>query len=447
MIYSINETHDLGLRSWVESANDPATDFPIQNLPLGVFTPRIRRARRGKPHIGVAIGDSILDLYECARHELFSSLDAGIVGACRNRSLNKLMSLGHQHWSALRRRVSQLLNADCHEIQSNKELANQVLVPMRAARMLLPARVGDYTDFYASVFHATNVGSMFRPDNPLFPNYKYVPIGYHGRASSLVVSGARIRRPRGQTNSDDATAPVFGPSRSLDYELEIGFFVGPGNKLGETIAIADAEKHVFGVCLLNDWSARDVQKWEYQPLGPFLAKSFATTMSPWIVTMEALAPYRVPAFNRPDGDPEPLPYLHSPDDQQHGGIDVTVEAQLSTPLMREQGIAPARLSRGTFQDMYWTIAQLLTHHASNGCNLRASDLLASGTVSGPARESRGCLLELTWRGKEPIQLPTGETRRFLQDGDEVMIRGYCTRDGFARIGLGECSGVVLPVNE
>lgn len=447
MIYSINETHDVNLKSWVESANDPASDFPIQNLPFGLFIRRSQRIRRPIPHIGVAIGDCILDLYQCARHELLNPLDAKVISACRRRQLNRLMSLGHEHWSALRRRLSQLLRADCPELRDNKELIKRVLIPMHTARMVVPARIGDYTDFYASVFHATNVGSMLRPDNPLFPNYKYVPIGYHGRASSIVVSGTPIRRPQGQTIGDDADTPVFGPSRALDYEVELGFFVGPGNKLGQPIQIADAEKHIFGVCLLNDWSARDIQKWEYQPLGPFLSKSFATTISPWIITMEALVPYRVSALRRAEGDPSPLPYLYSPGDQQQGGIDVTVEVALSTSLMRQQGIGPVRLSRGTFQDMYWTVAQLLTHHSSNGCNLRPGDLLASGTISGPTKESRGCLLELTWRGQEPIELPTGETRRFLEDGDEVIIRGYCARDGFARIGLGQCRGAIVSVDE
>jgi fumarylacetoacetase len=313
---------------------------------------------------------------------------------------------------------------------------------MAEAVMAPPAIIGDYTDFYSSIHHASNVGRLFRPGNPLLPNYKYVPIGYHGRASSIVVSGTPVGRPSGQSKEPAAEAPVFGPTRSLDYELEVGFFAGPGNALGQPIPIADAEQHIFGLCLLNDWSARDMQSWEYQPLGPFLAKSFATTISPWIVTMEALAPFRVPAFQRPDGDPEPLPYLSAAEDRERGGIDLTLEVYIASRQMREAALQPMRLSRGNLRNLYWTLAQLLTHHSSNGCNLRPGDLLATGTVSGPSREERGCLLELTQRGAEPIRLPNGEIRKFLEDGDEVILRGYCERDGFARIGLGECRGTI-----
>jgi fumarylacetoacetase len=308
--------------------------------------------------------------------------------------------------------------------------------------MLLPATVGDYTDFYASIFHATNVGKLFRPDNPLLPNYKYVPIGYHGRASSLVASGTAIRRPSGQTRDGDSD-PQFGPSKALDYELEVGLFVSVGNELGMQVSIVGAEDHIFGICLVNDWSARDMQAWEYQPLGPFLAKSFATSLSPWVVTMEALAPFRVPAFARPAGDPAPLPYLLDPHDQQHGGLTLNLEVSLLTAQMRKAALAPAVLSRSNFRDLYWTMAQLLTHHASNGCNLRPGDLLASGTVSGTDKSARGCLLELTSRGREPITLPSGEQRKFLEDGDEIVLRGYCEADGFRRIGLGTCSGTIL----
>jgi fumarylacetoacetase len=312
--------------------------------------------------------------------------------------------------------------------------------------MVLPAVIGDYTDFYASIFHATNVGSLFRPDNPLLPNYKYIPIGYHGRASSLVTSGAPVRRPSGQTREGTAE-PVFGPAKALDYELEVGFFVSAGNTLGEPILIREAENHLFGICLVNDWSARDIQSWEYQPLGPFLAKSFTTSLSPWVVTMEALAPFRIPAFARATGDPPPLPYLGDPADQESGGLGMQLEVFLSSARMREAGTPPLRVSNSNFRDMYWTMAQMLTHHASNGCNLRPGDLLASGTVSGPEKDARGCLLELTSRGKEPITLPTGEQRKFLEDGDEVTLRGFCQREGFRRIGLGTCSGVVMPAKE
>ncbi|MGB8775074.1 MAG: fumarylacetoacetase, partial [Terriglobales bacterium] len=309
--------------------------------------------------------------------------------------------------------------------------------------MLLPAFVCDYTDFYASIFHATNVGKLFRTDNPLLPNYKYIPIGYHGRASSLVPSGTHVRRPCGQTRDGDA-APKFGPTKALDYELEVGFFVSGANKLGETVPIADAEEHIFGICLVNDWSARDIQAWEYQPLGPFLAKSFATSLSPWVVTMEALAPFRTAAFARAEGDPAPLPYLFDVNDQEHGSLDLSLEVSLLSAKMREAGIAPLVLGRSNFRDMYWTMAQMLTHHASNGCNLRSGDLLASGTVSGADKTARGCLLELTSRGKDPVTLPTGEQRKFLEDGDEVILRGFCERDGFRRIGLGSCRGRILP---
>jgi len=345
------------------------------------------------------------------------------------------MSLGRGHWALLRQRIVELLHAG----SPHRDAVKPHLVPMHEAVMVTPASIGDYTDFYASVHHATNVGRLFRPDNPLLPNYKYVPIGYHGRASSIVVSGAGVRRPGGQSKGAAAEEPVFGPSRALDYELEVGFFVGPGNALGQPIPIAEAESHLFGLCLLNDWSARDIQSWEYQPLGPFLAKSFATTISPWIVTMEALAPFRSPAFQRPDGDPAPLPYLNWPDDRQHGGIDLTLEVYIRTRRME----SPVRLSRSNLKDLYWTPAQLLTHHASNGCNLQPGDLLASGTVSGPQPEARGCLLELTQRGAHPISLPGGETRKFLEDGDEVILRGYCEREGCVRIGFGECRGRIV----
>jgi fumarylacetoacetase len=315
---------------------------------------------------------------------------------------------------------------------------------MREAETKLPARIPDYSDFYASSYHATNVGKMFRPNNPLLPNYKHVPIAYHGRASSIVVSGTPVRRPLGQTVSEGNDAPAFGPSRSLDYELEVGAFIGPGNGHGDTIAIESAADHVFGLCLVNDWSARDIQKWEYQPLGPFLGKSFATTVSPWVVTLEALEPYRVPAYERSAGDPAPLPYLRSDLDQKTGGFDVTVEVYLRTRRMRDESVQPVRVSRGNFKHMYWTIAQMLTHHTSNGCNLQPGDLLASGTVSGPDKGSQGCLLELTRDGQEPMSLTGGERRAFLEDGDEVIFRGYCETEGRVRIGFGACRGRVDP---
>jgi fumarylacetoacetase len=422
----------MALRSWVSSANDAASDFPIQNLPYGVF-------RHGEStRIGVAIGDQILDLHACASQGLLAPLAEEIITACAAQPLNSLMALGPASWSALRRHLSALLDAD--QSTAMQDRIGPLLVPMRDAAMQLPAQIGDYTDFYASIHHAIRVGKLFRPDNPLLPNYKYVPIGYHGRASSIVVSGSEIRRPCGQTK-DPNSEPSFGPARSMDYELEVGIFVGPGNPLGESIPISEAEQHIFGLCLVNDWSARDIQSWEYQPLGPFLAKSFATTISPWLVPLEALAAYRVPAWKRPDGDPAPLPYLSSPSSDRDG-IDLNLEVYLQSERMRESGEVPMLLSRGNLRHLYWTIAQLLTHHTSNGCNLRPGDLLATGTISGPEQGSEGCLLEKRLTG-EPIHLPSGEVRTFLEDGDRISFRAYTQRPGLPRIGFGECSGTIL----
>jgi fumarylacetoacetase len=436
MTRSLDRTHDAGARSWVETANDPRTDFPIQNLPFGVFR---RRGRAEAPRIGVAIGDQILDVARLAAEGGMEGFDESVKQALAAPSLNPLMTLGRSAATALRDRFFGLLEAGCPE----PGRPTDCMVESISAELLLPAEIGDYTDFYASIHHATNVGSMFRPENPLLPNYKFVPIGYHGRASSIVVSGTPVRRPMGQTKDDQATAPVFGPSRSLDYECEVGCYLAEGNALGSPITLAEAERYLFGLSLLNDWSARDIQRWEYQPLGPFLAKNFASTVSPWVVTFDALAPFRLSAFDRPAGDPHPLPYLNDERDRRTGGIGLTVEVLLRTERMRTEGIAAARLSAGNLASMYWTMGQLVTHHASNGCNLRPADLIGSGTVSGPERENRGCLLELTWRGSEPISLPTGEVRRFLQDGDEVIMTGRCERDGFVAIGLGECRGTVV----
>ncbi len=438
----INSTHAVDLRSWVTSASRTGGDFPIQNLPFGVFT---QRGRSVLPRIGVAIGDQILDLSICKQAGLLDRLEPTTVEAVASSSLNQLMALGPEACSDLRARLSSLLTADNPELRDDEITRTQALVASSAVQMCLPAEVGDYTDFYASAFHAFNIGSMFRPDNPLLPNYKYLPVGYHGRASSIVVGGTAVRRPCGQTTIKESGPPGFGESKQLDYELEIGVFVGRGNRLGRRIPIEQAGEHIFGLCLVNDWSARDIQRWEYQPLGPFLAKSFATSVSPWIVTLEALAPFRVPALVRAEGDPGPMPHLFSQADQVEGGIDLTLEVSLTSEQMRERGLEPMLLSRGNFREMYWTIAQMLTHQTSNGCNLRAGDLMASGTVSGPTRDSRGCLLELTWRGTDPVSLPTGETRRFLNDGDEVILRGYCERADAIRIGFGECRGVVMPV--
>ncbi len=436
---SINHTHDPNLRSWVESANHQDTDFPIQNLPFGIF----RHPSNQTPHIGVAIGDQILDLFASQQVGLLQELPEPLQTACRSPQLNPLMALGSWATSALRDRLSRLLRLD--GLQSPQE--QKILIPMAEAELLLPAHIGDYTDFYASIFHATNVGKLFRPDNPLLPNYKYVPVAYHGRASSIIPSGTPIKLPQGQRKPPQQSAPTFGPSQLLDYEVEVGFFVGSGNELGQPIAIDKAEEHIFGLCLVNDWSARDIQAWEYQPLGPFLGKSFATTISPWVVTLEALAPFRCAAFSRQEGDPAPLPYLSSPTDIQLGGINLTVEVLLSSAQMRAQNMKPWRLSRASFQQMYWTIAQMLTHHTSNGCNLRSGDLLASGTVSNAEEGSQGSLLEITRRGSQPFQLPTGEVRSFLVDGDEVILRGYCEQKGYARVGFGECRGKVIVTSQ
>ena len=440
----MQETNDPSLVSWVASAHDANTDFPIQNLPFGVFR---RAGTTEMPRLGVAIGTQVLDICAVLSEGLLDELhESPAALACASPALNSLLALGRPHWTALRRHVSRVLRAGGSPSRYDRDRAERILVPMAEAELFVPTEIGDYTDFYASVHHATNVGRLFRPDSPLLPNYKWVPIGYHGRASSVVPSGTPVRRPLGQRKGPQEDVPSFGASRSLDYEVELGAFVGPGNPLGARIPIEEAENHVFGLALLNDWSARDLQAWEYQPLGPFLAKSFATTVSPWVVTLDALEPFRVPAAERPAGDPAPLPYLASTIDQARGGFAVTVEAWIASARMRERGHAPVRLSRGSFADMYWTVSQLLTHHASNGCNLRPGDLLGSGTISGPTPEARGCLLELTTRGAEPVRLPDGETRAFLEDGDELILRAYCEREGAVRIGFGECRGVVVPAD-
>lgn len=419
---SINETHDPKLRSWVASANEAGCDFPIQNLPFGTYS----RGPRHEPRIGVAIGDRILDLR--------------MAGLIDTDDMNVLMSAAPGKRAALRALISQgLAQGSARQAQWEGALTNQ-----HAATMHVPCRIGDYTDFYTGIHHATTVGKLLRPDQPLMPNYKWVPIGYHGRASSIGVSGQQVRRPRGQTRPRaEADEPSFGPSRRLDYELELGFFIGQGNALGEPIAIGQAEQHLFGVGLFNDWSARDLQAWEYQPLGPFLAKNFASTLSPWIVTMEALAPFRA-AFSRPAGDPQPLPYLDSPANREAGALDITLEVWLQTAAMRGAGAAPVRLTRGSAaQAAYWTAAQLVAHHTVNGCNLQPGDLLGSGTLSGPAPDQAGSLLELTLGGKQPIDLPNAERRSFLEDGDTLILRGYCERPGAVRIGLGEAAGTVI----
>ena len=438
----LDDTHDPSLRSWVESANDPSTDFPIQNLPFGVFR---RAGTREAARIGVAIGDQIIDLAACVREGVLD-VETAIARQCSAPSLNGLMSLGRGAATAVRRSLIAMTRVDSPVSAGIATLASRILVRAADAEMTLPATIGDYTDFYASIDHATNVGSMFRPDNPLLPNYKWVPIGYHGRASSIVVSGTDVRRPRGQTRDGDQGSPTFGPTKRLDYELEVGAFIASGNPLGTPIPIGDAEQHVFGLCLVNDWSARDVQAWEYQPLGPFLAKNFATTISPFVVTMEALAPFRTKAFERDPDDPKPLDYLADEQNEEFGGLDINLEVYIQTEKMRNENIEPHLLSRSNTKDLYWTVGQMLTHHASNGCNLQTGDLIATGTVSGKEKSERGSMLELSWRGTEPIDLPDGETRRFLEDGDEVIMKGFCEREGFRRVGFGECRGRILPAD-
>jgi fumarylacetoacetase len=435
---SLNSTHDPDLRSWVGSANQPATDFPIQNLPFGVF----RRAGSGEDFRGaVAIGDQVLDLEALAALGVVSGSAADALDECTKSTLNDFMALGADAWSTLRLALSTLLSSNASELLVSE--LHGALVPQAAAEFAVPARIGDYTDFYASIYHATAVGALFRPDNPLLPNYKWIPIGYHGRASSIRVSGQEFHRPSGQLKPSGAEDPQLLPTRRLDYELEVGVFIGTGNELGTPVTIGDAERNIFGLCLLNDWSARDVQAWEYQPLGPFLAKNFATTISPWIVTLEALAPYRT-AWTRPAQDPQPLPYLDCAQLRQSGAIDMQLEAFIETARMRASGSAPQRLSGSNFRHSYWSVSQLVAHHTVNGCNLEAGDLLGSGTQSGPTAAEAGSLIELTMSGKQPLTLASGETRTFLEDGDRLTLRGWCEKPGYPRLGFGEVAGTVLP---
>ncbi len=436
-MFELNDTHDPTLKSWVPSANDGRTDFPIQNLPFAVFRRKgTHEAWRG----GVAIGDQIVDMAAAVSAGVFRG-DAELPArAAAESSLNHLMSLGASHSSSLRQALSKALQAGSPDEAALKTC----LVPQAGAEYTVPARIGDYTDFYTSVHHATNIGKQFRPDNPLLPNYKWVPIGYHGRSSSIGVSGQTFQRPNGQIMPPGADKPSLTPTKRLDIELELGVFVGAGNAVGEPVDIEHAESHVFGIVLLNDWSARDIQGWEYQPLGPFLSKNFATTISPWIVTTEALAPFRVPAVVRPEGDPAPLPYLDSSANRTHGGFDIQLEALIETTQMRAQQATPARMVLTSYRHAYWTVAQMLTHHTVNGCNLQPGDLLGSGTLSGPTLDQACALIELTTGGKNPIQLAGGEQRTWLEDGDSVILRGWCEKPGAARIGFGECVGTVLP---
>lgn len=435
---NINKTHNESLQSWVESANDLSSDFPIQNLPYASF----RRAGSNEDfRVGVAIGDKIVDLTKAAKTGLFQDKAAVALRSCVDSGLNGLMALDIEHWSNLRAQLSSFLNNDTKA--STISALAACLLPQSKAEYEIPCKIGDYTDFYTSIHHATAVGSLFRPDNPLLPNYKWVPIGYHGRASSIVPSGIDLHRPCGQLKKPDEAQPSFGPSKRVDYELELGVFIGSGNELGEPINIDDAENHVFGICLLNDWSARDIQAWEYQPLGPFLSKSFMSSISPWVVTMEALAPYRL-EWQRDKNDPQPLSYLDSKTVRESGALDINLEVYLESSQAREQSIPATKLSSSNFLHSYWTISQMVTHHTVNGCNLNPGDLLGSGTQSGPLPEEAGSMLELSHGGKESVPLTTGETRSFLEDGDTVILKGWCERQGYKRIGFGEVSGTVMP---
>jgi fumarylacetoacetase len=435
---ALNETHEFGLSSWVESANLEGCDFPIQNLPYGVF--RHKDDNQGF-RVGVAIGDQILDLsaaHALSAFDQFDELTRRAAEAASAQTLNALMALGAPAWSALRLALSRLLRNGAPQSAQ----LHAALVAQRDAEYALPARIGDYTDFYTSIHHATSVGKLYRPDNPLLPNYKWVPIGYHGRASSIGISGQQFRRPIAQIKLPTADGPVLAPSRRVDYELEVGIFIGAGNAFGEAIALEQAEQNVFGLCLLNDWSARDVQAWEYQPLGPFLAKNFASTISPWIVTLEALAPYR-PSWVRDAADPQPLAYLDSATLRESGAFDIALQVLIQTQKMRDSDAQPQPLSQSNFRDAYWSVSQMVTHHTVGGCNLQPGDLLGSGTQSGPAAEEAGSLLELTNGGNQAIALSNGESRTFIEDGDTIIMRGWAQKPGSARVGFGEVSGTLL----
>jgi fumarylacetoacetase len=432
--------------SWVGTSNEPDSFFPLQSLPYCAFTPE--STPDATPHLGVGIGAFILDLHHLQSNNLLTTLPLDLQAACTTPQLNALMRCGPAAWSALRQRLTDLLTTIEPRSDRNTDqqrLVASLMLPQAKAIFHKPVATENYTDFYASLHHATNVGKLFRPDAPLLPNYPWLPIGYHGRASSLVISGTPIRRPHGQIKLPTEPIPVFQPSAQFDYELEVAAYIGTGNALGTPIPIADAPTHLFGLSLLNDWSARDIQSWEYQPLGPFLGKSFATSLSPWVIPIEALAPYRTPLAARSTANPQPLPYLTEPASAP-SSFDITLEVLLSTSYMREHNLPPAPLSTSNLRDLYWSFAQMITHHTSNGCNLQPGDILASGTVSGPTPGSEGCLLEITQRGTIPLQLPTGELREFLANGDEIILRGHCHREGLPLLSLGECRGTILPAN-
>jgi len=432
----LNETHQPELRSWVASANNEESDFPIQNLPFAIFK---RRASNEKFRAGVAIGDHIVDLKAAHKAGVFSMSLTPVLKTLYKPKLNRFMSLGKDAWSELRLELSRALRTGSNA-QAQLE---SCLIAQNQVEYKVPARIGDYTDFYTSIHHATNVGKLFRPDNPLLPNYQWIPIGYHGRSSSIEISGHGFHRPKGQLKATDADVPVLAPCKRLDYELEVGIYIGKGNTMGHPISIDDAEDHVFGLCMFNDWSARDIQGWEYQPLGPFLSKSFASTVSPWIVTMEALAPYRQ-AWSRPSDHPQPLPYLESHDNRNTGAVDMHLEVLLQTAKMKADGLPPERVALSNFNQSYWTIAQMVAHHSVNGCNLKAGDFFGSGTQSGTTPESVGALLEASEGGRNPITLSNGEQRTFLEDGDSVTLAGWCESETAPRIGFGSAEATVLP---
>lgn len=424
-------------RSWLADANSPTTDFPLAHLPYGAFF------SHGRQRLCVAIGNHLLDLAGCVESNL---IPEALGAACTAPTLNSLMALSPFAWNTLRRTVTSLL-AENPENSGQRQSAEAHLHSIAGSDLRLAVAIPDYTDFYTSIHHATRVGMLFRPDQPLLPNYKFIPIGYHGRASSIVCSGTDIRRPHGQVRpASPETLPRFVATNALDYELELAFYIGTGNSLGVPVSIDDASSMIFGVSLLNDWSARDIQSWEYQPLGPFLGKNFATTVSSWITPYEALETFRVSPEPRSDGVPRPLPYLSSTSDHRHGAFDIEVEVYLSTAKMRENQLPPALMSTGNPRSLFWTPAQMIAHHTSNGCNLRPGDLLATGTISGPQESSAGCLLELTQNGTKPLALPTGEIRCFLEDHDEVILRAFCQKAGHPRIGFGECRGTVTPAH-
>ena len=437
---NLNETHNPELTSWVSSANDQS-DFPIQNLPFAIFRRKSNLKQNQGPEkfrAGVAIGDSIVDLKAAHKAGVFSMALTPMLKTLYKPRLNSFMALGEAAWSTLRGELSRALASD----SSLRAQLETCLVSQSEAEYKVPARIGDFTDFYTSINHATNVGKLFRPDNPLLPNYQWIPIGYHGRSSSIEISGHAFHRPKGQLIAPDVDAPVLAPCKRLDYELEVGIYIGSGNTLGHPIELDQAEDHVFGLCLFNDWSARDIQAWEYQPLGPFLSKSFASTVSPWIVTMEALAPYRQ-AWTRDADHPQPLPYLNSHNNRNTGAVDMHLEVSIQTAKMRSDGIAPERVALSNFNQSYWSISQMVAHHTVNGCNLKPGDFFGSGTQSGTTPESVGALLEATTGGKHPITLSNGEQRTFLEDGDTVVLGGWCESETAPRIGFGKASATVL----